>query len=57
VGIINVANQYKAHRGKGWGMIAKEIGIKPGSEEFMALKNKFSNKLKKGKGKGQQKKK
>jgi hypothetical protein len=25
--------------GKGWGMLAKELGIKPGSREFHALKN------------------
>ncbi len=29
---------YKTHRGKGWGVIAKEMGIKPGSPEFHALK-------------------
>lgn len=29
---------YKAHKGKGWGVIAKELGIKPGSLEFQALK-------------------
>ena len=30
---------YKNNRGKGWGVIAKELGIKPGSAEFHALKN------------------
>ena len=55
--VDTVVYVYKEHRGKGWGIIAKELGIKPGSEEFMTLKNKSSNKLKKGKGKGQQKKK
>jgi hypothetical protein len=29
---------YQAKRGKGWGVIAKELGIKPGSPEFHALK-------------------
>jgi hypothetical protein len=29
---------YKKNRGKGWGVIAKELGIKPGSPEFHALK-------------------
>jgi hypothetical protein len=29
---------YQTHRGKGWGVIAKEMGIKPGSPEFHALK-------------------
>ncbi len=30
---------YKPSRKKGWGAIAKELGIKPGSAEFHALKN------------------
>ncbi len=34
-----VVQTYKAHKGKGWGVIAKELGIKPGSKEFHALKN------------------
>ena len=29
---------YESHKGKGWGEIAKELGIKPGSAEFHALK-------------------
>ncbi|MBS0000822.1 MAG: hypothetical protein KFF73_17705 [Cyclobacteriaceae bacterium] len=29
---------YQNNRGKGWGVIAKEMGIKPGSQEFHALK-------------------
>lgn len=29
---------YKRNRGKGWGVIAKSLGIKPGSAEFHALK-------------------
>ena len=29
---------YQANRGRGWGVIAKEMGIKPGSPEFHALK-------------------
>ena len=29
---------YQGNRGKGWGAIAKEMGIKPGSPEFHALK-------------------
>lgn len=28
----------QAHRSKGWGAIAQELGIKPGSREFHALK-------------------
>jgi hypothetical protein len=34
-----VLQSYRTHRGKGWGVIAKELGIKPGSREFHALKN------------------
>jgi len=29
---------YKANKGKGWGVMAKELGIKPGSKAFQALK-------------------
>jgi hypothetical protein len=34
-----VVQTYQSHRGKGWGVIAKELGIKPGSREFHALKS------------------
>ena len=51
-----VIAEYKKNKGKGWGVIAKNLGIKPGSKEFHALKN---NKMAsgspekvKGKGKG-----
>ena len=30
---------YSAEKGQGWGVIAKQMGIKPGSPEFHALKN------------------
>jgi hypothetical protein len=33
-----VMDIYKANKGKGWGVIAKDLGIKPGSSEFHALK-------------------
>jgi hypothetical protein len=33
-----VLEQYKRNKGKGWGVIAQELGIKPGSAEFHALK-------------------
>ncbi len=33
-----VMQTYQANRGKGWGVIAKSLGIKPGSAEFHALK-------------------
>ena len=65
-----VVHLYKKNKGKGWGVIAKELGIKPGSDEFHALKNgdftftgiqketmgEGKNK-RKGKGKGKKKKK
>ncbi len=35
---VYVADYYSANRGKGWGVIAKKLGIKPGSPEFHALK-------------------
>ncbi len=34
-----VLQTYRNHKGKGWGVIAKQLGIKPGSKEFHALKN------------------
>ncbi len=34
-----VLQTYQASRDKGWGAIAKELGIKPGSGEFHALKS------------------
>lgn len=33
-----VMNQYRTSKTKGWGVIAKNLGIKPGSKEFHALK-------------------
>ncbi|GAB4387297.1 MAG: hypothetical protein Kow0025_00090 [Thermodesulfovibrionales bacterium] len=33
-----VLREYRANKGKGWGVIAKNLGIKPGSREFHALK-------------------
>lgn len=33
-----VMQTYERGRGKGWGELAKELGIKPGSAEFHALK-------------------
>jgi hypothetical protein len=34
----NVIEKYKSGKGKGWGALAKSMGIKPGSKEFHALK-------------------
>ncbi len=33
-----VMKEYQAHKGQGWGVIAKNLGIKPGSKEFHELK-------------------
>lgn len=33
-----VLNQYRSGKNKGWGALAKSLGIKPGSREFHALK-------------------
>ncbi|MFC1868191.1 hypothetical protein ACFL0H_08675 [Thermodesulfobacteriota bacterium] len=70
--INEVVNEYKANKGKGWGGIAKNLGIKPGSSDFKALKaggskqldkikkkdrDKDKNKGKKGKQKAKKKKK
>ena len=38
VPIDRVVTQYRANRRLGWGVIAKNLGIKPGSPEFHALK-------------------
>lgn len=34
-----VMEEYNKYKGKGWGVIAKNLGIKPGSAEFHALKS------------------
>ncbi|MDH5366521.1 MAG: hypothetical protein OEW67_06000 [Cyclobacteriaceae bacterium] len=47
-----VINVYSSNKDRGWGVIAKELGIKPGSPEFHALKGNAKNKgNKKSKGK------
>jgi len=33
-----VMDEYRSSQGKGWGVLAKSLGIKPGSREFHALK-------------------
>lgn len=37
--VEQVVRVYQANQGKGWGVIAKRMGIKPGSAEFHALKS------------------
>ncbi|MDO9001265.1 MAG: hypothetical protein Q7W45_15985 [Bacteroidota bacterium] len=60
-----IVDSFKKNKDKGWGVIAKENGIKPGSPEFHQLKGKAKNKKNKdkkdkgekgnGKGKGKNK--
>jgi hypothetical protein len=38
--IETVIETYEAHKDKGWGYIAQQMGIKPGSDAFHALKGK-----------------
>lgn len=47
--VDDVLKSYSANRDKGWGAIAKDLGIKPGSAEFHALKGKSKSN---GNGKG-----
>ncbi|MDH5475689.1 MAG: hypothetical protein OEX22_08375 [Cyclobacteriaceae bacterium] len=51
--IDEVVKVYTANKNKGWGVMAKELGIKPGSPEFHALKGNTKGKNKsKGKSNG-----
>ena len=36
--ILGVAEDYHQNQGKGWGVMAKQLGVKPGSDEFHAMK-------------------
>lgn len=45
-----VAAEFKKSKGKGWGEIAKNLGIKPGSDAFHALKGTAKKKNDKIKG-------
>src|SRR5512135_2145331 len=47
-----VVRQYRSDRGRGWGVLAKSLGIKPGSKEFHALKRGHDLYDHNGKGKG-----
>ena len=57
-----VVQTYHVNKSKGWGAIAKEMGIKPGSAEFHAMKKSMKSKggagkaKEKGKGNGKKKK-
>ena len=48
--VDDVIVMYEKNKGKGWGVIAKEMGIKPGSKEFHQLKNSTKAKNKEMKG-------
>jgi len=50
-----VLREYQSGKGKGWGVTAKSLGIKPGSKEFHALKR--GHDLYNGQGTGKSKKK
>jgi len=50
--VSDIITSYRKNKGKGWGVIAQEMGIKPGSDEFFALKGKCKNKKDKGNSKG-----
>lgn len=60
--VEEVKEAYVKAKDKGWGQIAKDLGIKPGSKEFHALKGKMKGKKEKGgngngKGSGKEKEK
>jgi hypothetical protein len=44
-----VVDSYKRNKSKGWGFVAKELGIKPGSKAFKDLKDKSAGSAEKGK--------
>ena len=54
-----VTKEYQSNKGKGWGAIAKNLGIKPGSKEFHELKkgNFNGGRLRFGQGEGKRQRK
>ena len=48
--VEKVVESYKVNKDKGWGAIAKDLGIKPGSPEFQALKGNKSKGTNQGNG-------
>jgi hypothetical protein len=46
--IETVSETYTKNKDKGWGQIAKELGIKPGSKEFHEMKDRFKTHGKSG---------
>jgi hypothetical protein len=51
--IDTLEQYYTASRGQGWGVIARRLGIRPGSKEFYELKREDTGFLSKGKSQGQ----
>jgi hypothetical protein len=51
----DVLQVYKKEKEKGWGHMAKIMGIKPGSREFHAMKGKAKTEKENAKGKGNSK--
>lgn len=49
---VQVVDTYKKDKSKGWGAIAKDLGIKPGSAEFHQMKKDMKDKNKGSGGKG-----
>ena len=41
--VEDVVEEYENNKGKGWGVIAKQLGIKPGSKEFHELKKELED--------------
>lgn len=48
----DVARTYEANRGQGWGNVARQLGIKPGSAQFHQLKNGGNVFVQQGKARG-----
>lgn len=53
--VTEVSTAYMKNKEKGWGAIAKEMGIKPGSAEFHKLKKSMKKNGKGGEGKSEEK--
>jgi hypothetical protein len=55
--IDHIVKKYKTQKGKGWGVLAKSLGIEPGSKDFQALKQgqDLYGDINKGKGKSKKK--
>lgn len=53
--IETIITSYKKNKSKGWGVIAKEMGIKPGSDAFHKLKGNCKSKGDKAKSNGKPK--